>query len=87
MNMRIKKKDFLETKHYIKSLCYDSLIELCNKVGLTEYETKLMIHTNKDDTRIYTSMKLGVCESTVSKSRRKTITKIYDYLKRNNLDI
>lgn len=85
--MRIKKTDFLNTKHYIQSLCTDSVIELCNKVGLTEYETKLMLHTNKEDTRIHTSLTLGVCESTVSKSRRKTINKIYDYLKRNNLDI
>ena len=57
----IKRKDYFDIKHSIKSMCRDNVIDLCNNVGLNEYETKLMLHINKDSTRVYTAMDVGVC--------------------------
>lgn len=83
----MKKIDFCNMKRHIKAMCRDNVLDLCDKVGLNEYETNLILNINKNNTRIYTAMQLGVCESKVSKDNRKVITKIYDHLKRNNLDI
>lgn len=63
-------------------MCLDSVKELAHNVGLNEYETSLLIHINKNDTRVHTSISLGVCESKVTKDTRKTFLKLQDYLKR-----
>jgi hypothetical protein len=80
----IKRKDYFEIKHSIKSMCKDNALELCEKVGLSDYETKLISHMNKDSTRVRIAMDLGVCESKISKDNKKVITKINDYLKRQH---
>lgn len=81
----IKRKDYFEIKHNIKSMCRDNVLELCEAVGLNEYETKLMVHMNKDSTRVHTSIDMGTCTSKISKDNKKVITKIYDYLKRQSI--
>lgn len=78
----IKRKDYFEIKRNIKSMCRDNVIDLCNNVGLNEYETKLIMHINRDSTRVYTAMNMGICQSKVSKDLRKIMTKIDDHLKR-----
>lgn len=78
----IRRKDYFETKHKIKGMCRDSVIELCNNVGLNEYETKLILHINKDSTRVHTAMDVGTCTSKISKDNKKIMTKIFDHLKR-----
>lgn len=80
----IKRKDYFDIKHNIKSMCRDNVVDLCNNVGLNEYETKLLLHINRDSTRVYTSMDMGVCQSKVSKDLRKVMTKVDDYLKRQS---
>lgn len=82
----MNKIQFWNLKNYIRSLCLDSVKELCNNVGLNEYETSLLIHINRNDTRVHTAMTLGVCESKITKDTRKIFLKINDYLKRNNLE-
>lgn len=78
----IKRKDYFDIKHSIKSMCKDNALELCEKVGLTEYETKLIMHVNHDSTRVSMAMDMGTCTSKISKDLRKIITKIDDHLKR-----
>lgn len=78
----MKRIEYFETKKYIKSLCKDSVVELCNNVGLNEYESQLILHINRDSTRVYTAMSVGVCESKISKDNKKIMTKIFDHLKR-----
>lgn len=80
----IKRKDYFDIKHSIKSMCKDNALELCEKVGLTEYETKLIMHVNRDSTRVHTSLDMGICQSKVSKDLRKIMTKIDDHLKRRD---
>lgn len=86
MAMIINKTDYLRIRKYIQSLCLDSVRELCEKTGLTEYETNLIMHTNRNETRVYTSMQLGVCESKVSKDKNKAFRRIKDYLRKNNIE-
>ena len=78
------KQQYLILKKHIRSLCVDSVKELASKVGLTAYETSLLVHINKNNTRIYTAIDLGVCESKVTKDTRKIFLKINDYLKRQD---
>lgn len=80
----IKRKDYFEIKHNIKSMCRDNVLELCEAVGLNEYETKLIMHVNRDSTRVSTAMDMGTCTSKISKDLRKIMTKIDDYLKRQH---
>ena len=81
------RNDYFKLKKYIKTLCTDSVIDLATNVGLNTYEKSLLLHINKNDTRIHTSLDLGVCESKVTKDSKKIFIKILDYIKRNNLDI
>lgn len=83
--MCMRKENYLKVKHYIKSLCLDNVIELCHKTGLTEEETELVKHVCRGDSRVFISLKMGMCESAVSKNTHKTFSKIQDYLKRNNI--
>ena len=83
--MIINKADYLKIRRYIQSLCLDNIKELSKNVGLTEYETTLIIHTNRNETRTYSAMQLGVCESKVSKDKNKAFKRIKDYLIKNNI--
>lgn len=76
------KKEYSNIKKYIRSLCIDSVRELGTNVGLTDYEIKLLEHINRNDTRICTSLSLGVCETKVSRDLKKIFVKVYDYLLR-----
>lgn len=76
------REEYHNIKRHIKSLCIDSVLELSKRVGLNEYETKLLEHINKNDTRTCMSFKLNICESKITKDIRKTFTKIHDYNKR-----
>ena len=67
----MNKDEYSNIKKYIRSLCIDSVRELGTGVGLTDYEIKLLEHINRNDTRIYTGLSLGVCESKVSKDTKK----------------
>lgn len=78
-------QQYLQIKHYIKSLCLDNVIELCVNTGLTDQEIELVKHINRGDTRVYTGLQMGMCESAVSKKSHQTFTKIRDYLKKNNI--
>ena len=83
--MIINKTDYLKIRKYLQSLCLDNIKELCTNVGLTEYETNLIIHTNRNETRTYSAMQLGVCESKISKDKNKAFKRIKDYLIKNNI--
>ena len=78
------KKEYHIVKHYIKSLCVDSIYELSSNVGLTEYETNLLVYINKNESRVGIALRIGASESKVSKDLRKIFTKINDYLKRQD---
>lgn len=78
----MNKEEYHNIKRHIKGLCKDTVIELADIVGLNDYETKLLLHVNRTDTRVLASMSLGVCESKFTKDSRKILTKICDYLKR-----
>ena len=84
--MIINKTDYLRIRKYLQSLCLDNIKELCEQTGLTEYETNLIIHTNRNETRTYSSMKLGVCESKVSKDKNRAFKRIKDYLIKNDIN-
>lgn len=84
--MIINKQDYLRMRRYIQTICLDTLKELCEKTGLNEYETLLMIYTNRNETRVYISMQLGVCESKISKDRNKIFKRLKDYMKRNDIN-
>ena len=60
----------------------DSVIDLATNVGLNSYETTLLLHIYKNDTRVHTSLDLGICESKVTKDSRKILIKVLDYIKR-----
>lgn len=81
----MRTNEYLRVRRYIKTLCLDNVKELCEKVGLDEFDTNLVVHTNKDYTRVCTSIELGICESAVSKKKHKAFTKIRDYLRRNSI--
>lgn len=81
----MRKENYLKVKHYIKSLCMDSVIELCKNTGLTEEETTLIKRINRGDSRVFISLKMGMCESAVSKKSHKILTKIKDYLIKNKI--
>lgn len=76
------KKEYHCTKNYIKSICVDSVREIASNVGLTRYETDMLISVNRGDSRVAIAIRLGACESKVSKDLRKIFTKVFDYLKR-----
>lgn len=78
--------EYLKVRRYIKTLCLDNVVEICERVGLDELDTKLVIHINKNYTRVHTALDLGMCESAVSKRKNKALTKVRDYLKKNNID-
>lgn len=78
--------EYLKVRQYIKTLCLDNVTEMCERVGLDELDTKLVIHTNKNHTRVYTALDLGMCESAVSKRKNKAFARIRDYLKKNNIE-
>lgn len=80
----MNRRQYFELKRYIRTLCVDSVIDLATNVGLNSYETTLLLHINKNDTRIHTSLDLGVCESKVTKDSRKIFLKLNDYLKRQD---
>lgn len=80
----MNRNEYHKIKRYIMTLCKDNILELADKVGLTEYETKVLLHINKNDSRVCISLDLGVCESKCTKDCRKIFTKIYDYLKRTH---
>ena len=82
----MRKENYLKIKHYIKSLCLDNVIELCEKTGLTEQETELVKYINKGDTRVYIGMQMGMCETHVSKTAHKIFTKIRDYMKKHDIN-
>ena len=84
--MIINKTDYLKIRKYLQSLCLDNIKELCEKTGLTEYETNLMIYTNRNEPRIKTSMDLGCCPSKISKDKNKAFKRIKDYLLKNDID-
>ena len=83
--MIINKTDYLKIRKYIQSLCLDNVKELCVNVGLSEYETNLMIYTNRNETRIKTAMDLGCCVSKISKDKNKAFKRIKDYLIKNDI--
>lgn len=87
MMVTINKEDYHKIKRYIRSLCIDNVCDLATHVGLSEYETSLLQHINRNDTRTFISLKLNVSESKVSKDLRKVFTKVYDYLKRNDIQL
>ena len=76
------RRQYFELKRYIRTLCMDSVIDLATNVGLNAYETTLLLHIYKNNTRIHTSLDLGVCESKVTRDSRKIFLKLNDYLKR-----
>lgn len=78
--------EYLKVRRYIKTLCLDSVKEICERVGLDEFDTNLVIHINKNYTRVHTSMTLGICESAVSKRKNKVLTRVRDYLKKNGIN-
>lgn len=80
----IKRTDYFDIKHNIKSMCKDNVLDLCKNVGLNEYETKLLLHINRDSTRVSMAMDMGTCTSKISKDLRKIMTKIDDHLKRQH---
>lgn len=77
--------EYLKVRRYIKTLCLDSVKEICEAVGLDEFDTNLVIHINKNYTRVYTSLALGICESAVSKRKNKALARVRDYLRKNNI--
>ncbi len=78
------KKEYLALKKHIKTLCRDSILELSDKVGLTKYDTELLLYLNNDMGRINTSLSLGICERKYTKDLKNCLNKVYDYLKRTN---
>ena len=78
------KKEYHKIKNYIKSICIDSVYDIANNAGLTKYETDLLVFVNRCDSRVAISIKVGACESKISKDLRKIFTKVNDYLKRQD---
>lgn len=72
-------------KRYLRTLCIDSVMELCVNTGLTENEIKLVIDLYNDNTRAGMGVKYNCCESKIYKDIKKSFIKIDDYMKRNNL--
>ena len=70
----MNRKQYFELKRYIRTLCMDSVIDLATNVGLNSYETTILLHLNKNDTRIHTSLDLGVC---VNQKSREILEKSF----------
>lgn len=81
--MMIKKKDYFNLKHNIRNMCYASAMDLCKEVGLNEYETRLITHINRDNTRTQMCLDIGCCPSKISKDLKRIFTKIDNHLKRS----
>lgn len=80
----MNKSDYLELKHYIKSVCTDTVHELSHSVGLTEYEESLLLYLNRDTSRIRTCLDLGISEWKYTKDLQRALMKLGDYIKRTN---
>lgn len=83
----MNKKDYLTIKRYLKTLCLDSVKELCDNTGLSDMEIKLIIDLYNDSTRAGMCIKYNCCESKIYKDLKRAVAKINDYMKRNNLSI
>lgn len=79
----IKRKDYFDLKHNIRNMCINSAKELCNVTGLNDYESKLILHINKDSTRTQMCLDIGCSPSKISKDLRRVLTKIDNHLKRS----
>lgn len=77
-------QDYLALKKYIISLCKDDVLELSEKVGLNEYDTKLLLSLNRDESRVATCMKFGCCEKKYTKDLRRIMEKIFNHFKRTS---
>ena len=71
-------------KKYVISLCKDDVLELSEKVGLNEYDTKLLLSLNRDESRVATCMKFGCCEKKYTKDLRRIMEKIFNHFKRTS---
>ena len=78
------KQDYLALKKYIISLCKDDVLEISEKVGLNEYDTKLLLSLNRDESRVATCMKFGCCEKKYTKDLRRIMEKIFNHFKRTS---
>lgn len=78
----MNRDEYFILKKYIKSICFDNAKDIASNVGLNDYETRLLLSLNKDNTRVATSMDMGICPWKYSQDLKKIINKIYDYKKR-----
>lgn len=67
-------------KEELKLLCLPRLLLVCNKVGLSEKELKVIIHRcNKRKDVTMTSYELSMCETSVKKYFASALKRIEDY--------
>lgn len=75
-------KEYMKIKNYVKRLCEDSIIDLSEKVGLNEYDTKLLSLISKNETKIGVCMQYHISEHKYWSDTKRIFAKIDDYLKR-----
>lgn len=76
----IFKSDYLKLKNLLKYFDKPSLLEICSKAGVSEYEKELLISLQQDKTRIEMCFELNISEWKYTKDMKKAISKIKRYL-------
>lgn len=82
----LAKQEFIKMKKEIKEMCLPNVIDLCEKVGLTEYEKSILICVNQNMSRVATAFKLSSSEWLISTTLRTILTKIKDYREYTHVD-
>lgn len=73
-------KDYIELKKIIKYECRPNIIDLCDKMGLNDFEKRLLLDFYDGKTRTESCFRFNICESTYTNKMRLLFTKIAKYI-------
>lgn len=75
----LDRREYLNLKKEIKSLCRKNVVALCDEMGLNEEERNLLLYFYDGKSRIETSIDLHVSIEYYSQHMKMLFNKIYDY--------
>ena len=78
----LSKHDYCELKRNLKVRCKPSIVDLCNKLELDDYESSILMAFYSGMSRVEVRFKLHICENKYTKDLKQVLNKIADYLKR-----
>lgn len=75
----MNKENYHKIKRQIKCLCKSNFLNLCNEVGLNDYEKDLLLSYYNGKTQVQTCIDMNISLNTYTNHLRIIINKIYDY--------